>query len=59
MSIQVQSRVQALYNVYAASEAFSAVQVQDRHQVKAPRIAAGDYHVAAHDIAARMIDQRI
>ena len=97
MSIQVQSCVQALYNVYAASEAFSAVQVQDSRQAKAPRkddvvlseegrtfgeilnrlkadndkvrkdkvdlyaerIAAGDYHVAAHDIAARMIDQRI
>ena len=97
MSIQVQSRVQALYGVYAANEALSAVQTQERYRPEAPRkdavvlseegrtfgeilnrlkadndkvrkdkvdlyaerIAAGDYHVAAHDIAARMIDQRI
>ena len=97
MSIQVQGRVQALYGVYAANEALSAVQTQDRYRPEAPRkdavvlseegrtfgeilnrlkadndkvrkdkvdlyaerIAAGDYHVAAHDIAARMIDQRI
>lgn len=97
MSIQVQGRVQALYNAYAANDAFAAVQVQGRRQPEAPRkdavvlseegrtfgeilnrlkadndkvredridfytqqIAAGNYHVAAHDIAVKMIDQRI
>lgn len=97
MSIQVQGRVQALYSVYAANDAFSAVQAQGRHQPEAPRkdavvlsaegrtfgeilnrlkadndkiredkvdfyaqqIAAGGYHVAAGDIAAKMLDQRI
>ena len=97
MSIQVQGRVQALYGVYAANEALSAVQTQDRYRSEAPhrdavvlseegrtfgeilnrlkadndkaredkvglyaeRIAAGDYHVAARDIAAKMLDQRI
>ena len=37
MSIQVQGRVQSLYNVYAANEAFSAVQAQDRSQPETPR----------------------
>ena len=97
MSIQVQSRVQALYNTYAANDAFAAVQTQDRCQPQAPRkdavvlseegrtfgeilnrlkadndkvredkvdfyaqrIAAGNYHVAAQDIAAKMLDQRV
>ena len=37
MSIQVQGRVQTLYGVYAANEALSAVQTQDRCQTEAPR----------------------
>ena len=37
MSIHVQGRVQALYGVYAANEALSAVQTQDRYRTEAPR----------------------
>ena len=37
MSIQVQGRVQALYGVYAANEALSAVQTQERYRPEAPR----------------------
>lgn len=97
MSIQVQGRMQSLYGIYAANEAFSAAQVQERCRPQAPRkddvvlseegrtfgeilnrlkadndkvredkvdfyaqqVAAGEYHVAAQDIAAKMIDQRI
>ena len=36
MSIQVQGRVQALYGVYTANEALSAVQTQDRYRSEAP-----------------------
>ena len=36
MSIQVQGRVQALYGVYAANEALSAVQTQERYRPEAP-----------------------
>ena len=97
MSIQLQGRIQALYNTYAASDAFAAVQAQGKRQAEAPRrdavvlskegrtfgeilnrlkadndkvredrvdfytqqIAAGNYHVAAQDIAAKMLDQRV